>query len=334
MRYSWIHNEALKQQITKEVLDDLPEWFGIEEATQMYIDHVKEKPFLAVYDADTIVGFYALREENRDTLDMYVLGVKKAYHAQGIGAQLQTRVDTFAKEKGYRFLIVLTLSKSRPNQAYAKTRAFYERMGFRAVYENENIWDPSNPAELYIKVLNPSDGKKGHPIEIETERLKIRPYAMSDLDAMHRIFSDASVMAACEPPYSKEKSESTLRRFVDKRIAYAVELKNEKRVIGHLLFKPMPSEAKGIYEIGWIFNKTYWRKGYASEAAKAMIRHGFEQLNLHKVVAETIDDEKALPMMKRLGMHHEATMRKHVLHEGRWKDLHLAGILAEDEHLN
>ncbi|MFW5913985.1 MAG: hypothetical protein ACOCSM_02880 [Bacillota bacterium] len=50
---------------------------------------------------------------------------------------------------------------------------------------------------------------------------------MSDLNAVHRIFSDATVMAAFEPPYSKEKTEMMLRYFVNTRIAYAVELKEE-----------------------------------------------------------------------------------------------------------
>ncbi|MFW5913986.1 MAG: GNAT family N-acetyltransferase [Bacillota bacterium] len=176
MRYLWIDKQTIKQRITKEVLNDLPEWFGIDEATETYVENVKDKPFLAVYDADTIVGFYALREENSDTLDMYVLGVKKAYHGQGIGVQLQNRVEAYAKDKGYRFLIVLTLSPSRPDSAYAKTPEFYERMGFRALYEDERIWDSDNPAVLYIKNLNASDGKEvGPPIEIETQRLKVRP---------------------------------------------------------------------------------------------------------------------------------------------------------------
>ncbi|MFW5913984.1 MAG: GNAT family N-acetyltransferase [Bacillota bacterium] len=83
-----------------------------------------------------------------------------------------------------------------------------------------------------------------------------------------------------------------------------------------------------------IFNKDFWRKGYASEAAKAMFDYGFRQLKLHKVVAETIDDERSLSIMKELGMTHEATMYKHVLHEGRWRDLYIAGILADDVKIN
>lgn len=334
IRYAWIENKASKQKIAKEVLQDLREWFGIEEATRTYIDNVKDKLFLAVYDGNEIAGFYALREENPDTLDMYVLGLKKAYHGQGIGAQLQNKVETFAKTKGTRFLSVLTLSRSHPDRAYAKTRAFYERMGFRAIFESERIWGSDNPAVLYIKTLDPSIKKAGHPIEIETKRLRIRPYAMSDLEALHRLFGDATVMATCDPPYSKEKSETMLRCFVNTRIAFAVEHKKENRLIGHLLFKQIPFEAQGVFEIGWIFNRDYWRKGYAFEAVKAMLDYGFRHLKLHKVLAETIDVERSLPMMKKLGMSHEATLRKHVLHEGVWKDLYMAGILSDDEHIN
>ena len=63
-----IDNNELKQKICEEVLKDLPEWFGIDEATAYYIKEVAKYPFIAVYTDNKAIGFYSLREENKDTL--------------------------------------------------------------------------------------------------------------------------------------------------------------------------------------------------------------------------------------------------------------------------
>ncbi len=148
-----IKDKIIKQQICKEVLHDLPEWFGIEEATNHYIKTVKDQVFFAAYDNDDIVGFYSLREENADTIDMYVLGIKKKYHGQGYGTKLQERVFKYALEHKYQYAMVLTLSKSHSDIGYSKTRDFYHKMGFIDIYESNKIWDEHNPTQIMIKRL-------------------------------------------------------------------------------------------------------------------------------------------------------------------------------------
>lgn len=151
--FKFIENDKEKQVICQEVLQDLPEWFGIEESTKAYIDTVKDYPMYAVYDKEELVGFYSLREENKDVLDMYVLGIKKKYHGKGYGTILQETVNKFAKSKGYSYLIVLTLSKKHKDIGYAKTRDFYHKMGFVDMYESDKIWDKSNPTQIMMKIL-------------------------------------------------------------------------------------------------------------------------------------------------------------------------------------
>ena len=74
MRIIEIKESKDKQEIAKKVLRDLPEWFGIEESTKEYIENVVKYTFIAAYIDNEVVGFYSLRHENKDTLDMYVLG--------------------------------------------------------------------------------------------------------------------------------------------------------------------------------------------------------------------------------------------------------------------
>lgn len=148
-----ITNDNLKQVITRSVLKDLPEWFGIEESTNHYIDEVVKFPFFALYIDDKAVGFYSLREENKDVLDMYVLGIKKKYHGQGLGTKLQEYVNEYAKSMGYSYVMVLTLSNKHPDKGYKLTRDFYHKNGFIDIYESDKIWDKNNPTQIMIKKL-------------------------------------------------------------------------------------------------------------------------------------------------------------------------------------
>ena len=100
------------------------------------------------------------------------------------------------------------------------------------------------------------------------------------------------------------------------------------KVIGYLLFRPF---GEGVYEIGWFFNRAFWRQGYAYEACKAVLDDAFDRRNAHKVFAETIDGERSVPLMKKLGMRPEGVQRSQTKDPlGNWADLYLYGILAED----
>jgi len=147
-----LDNES-KSVICEEVLRDLPEWFGIEDALKEYILRVKDYVFFAIYKDDEIVGFYSLREENKKTLDMYVLGIKKKLHGLGFGTKLQEYVNEYAKKLGDEYVLVLTLSKKHPDIGYSKTRDFYHKMGFVDIYESDKIWDKHNPTQIMIKKL-------------------------------------------------------------------------------------------------------------------------------------------------------------------------------------
>lgn len=163
---------------------------------------------------------------------------------------------------------------------------------------------------------------------IRTSRLLIRDYKPSDWMDIHEIFSDPEVMKDCEPVYSQVKTKETLAFFIKNSIGYAVCLAGAGKVIGHILFHQLPGEEEGIYEIGWFFNRNFWRQGYGFEASHAMICYGFETLNLHKITAQTIDPVKSVNLMQKLGMTHEGTLHSHVKDpNGKWRDVYWYAIL-------
>ncbi|MCL2427034.1 MAG: GNAT family N-acetyltransferase [Oscillospiraceae bacterium] len=167
---------------------------------------------------------------------------------------------------------------------------------------------------------------------LETERLALRDFTMGDLWDLHEIFSDPEAMKNTEPPYSLERTTSFLKEFCvnpESKNAFAVVLKEAGKVIGYVLF--MHIDEPEIFETGWIFNKDYWRQGYAYEICSELIRHGFEDIGLHKICAEAIDEKKSVSLMKKLGMQSEGIQRKHSRNgEGDWCDLYRYAILAED----
>lgn len=166
-------------------------------------------------------------------------------------------------------------------------------------------------------------------MNIETKRLIVRDFTLDDVDDLHEILGDEEVMKNCEAAYSFEKTALFLKQFcIEKRGAVAAVCKENLKVIGYILFNEVD---ENVYEIGWFFNKNYWRKGYAFESCKAVIDYAFENLNIHKVFAETIDKTTSVNLMKKLGMKLEGVQRSQVKdNSGNWTDLYLYGIIEED----
>ncbi|MDO5400825.1 MAG: GNAT family N-acetyltransferase [Eubacteriales bacterium] len=165
-------------------------------------------------------------------------------------------------------------------------------------------------------------------MQLQTKRLVIRDYRDSDIPDMLEIFGDSLVMEFCEPPYDEARLRKALPLL--KKVSYAVTL--DGKVIGHALFKQLPMEEDGIYEIGWIFGRKYWGRGYAYEAAQALVDYGFRQLHLHKICAETVDPAKSGGLAQRLGMEPEGRFRAHTRDlTGAWADLFWYAIVNSEE---
>lgn len=164
---------------------------------------------------------------------------------------------------------------------------------------------------------------------IETSRMIVRDFDMNDVSDLHDIFGDDETMKNCEPAYTIEKTTDFLQEFcIRKKGAIAAVHRDTNKMIGYILFNEFD---EGVYEIGWIFNRDYWRRGFAFEACKAVIDEAFDNMNAHKIFAEAIDGIKSVNLMKKLGMKLEGVQRSQVKDNfGNWADLYFYGILAED----
>ena len=163
---------------------------------------------------------------------------------------------------------------------------------------------------------------------LETDRLRIRDFKLSDIDDLYEIFSDDEVMEYIEPVYDRNKTLNFLREFcIEHKGAFACVNKENEKVIGYIIFNEYEDK---VYELGWIFNKEYWGKGYAYESCDAVIKYAFSEMKIHKIFAETIDNIKSVNLMKKLGMQLEGIQKSHTTdNHGNWKDVYLYGLLEK-----
>jgi coenzyme F420-0:L-glutamate ligase/coenzyme F420-1:gamma-L-glutamate ligase len=142
-----IEDPGERSRVAELVLRDLPEWFGIEEATQHYIDEAAELTTFAV-GGD---GFLCLKRHFPGTAEIWVMGVRRDAHRRGIGRQLVRTAEAWCAANGVEYLQVKTLSHTKEDANYARTRAFYEAVGFTPLEVFPELWDPRNPALQLVK---------------------------------------------------------------------------------------------------------------------------------------------------------------------------------------
>ena len=110
-------------------------------------------PMIAAWVGDNPVGFVSLKCHTEFSAELYVLGVKRSFHRQGIGRALVDAAVKFANTRGISFLTAKTLAPSNPNFAYAATRKFYEAVGFLPIEVFPFLWDAKNPCLMMIRSL-------------------------------------------------------------------------------------------------------------------------------------------------------------------------------------
>lgn len=141
-----------KTAISRSILEALPDWFGIPEAREEYIQNSTQELFFAAYEEETPVGFLTLKRTGEATAELAVMGVRKEYHRQGIGRALFETARARAKELGYAFLQVKTVQMGRYPE-YDATNRFYLALGFREFEVFPTLWDEWNPCQIYVMYI-------------------------------------------------------------------------------------------------------------------------------------------------------------------------------------
>ncbi len=134
-------------------MTSLPAWFGIPSSVEDYVATADRSPTVIASLGDEDVGLLTLVRHSRYAAEVYVMAVLPELHRRGIGLALLRHAEGMLAADGVEFLQVKTLAPSKPDEGYAKTRAFYLACGFRPLEEFRDLWDAENPALQLIKVV-------------------------------------------------------------------------------------------------------------------------------------------------------------------------------------
>lgn len=143
---------------------------------------------------------------------------------------------------------------------------------------------------------------------IQSERLKLRRLASTDIDHLYAILSDPETMQYYPKPYSLRETKGWIERAMSSYDVngfglWAVILKEELTFIGQCGISLQNINGNKVPEIGYHFNKKYWKRGFASEAADACLQYGLIQLALGEIFIHTyVKNTPSAKVAERIGM--------------------------------
>ncbi len=143
---------AEKTRIAREILEALPDWFGVAESREAYIRGSASQPFFAAFLGGQAAGFLCLKETGKATVELAVMGVKREFHRQGVGRALFTAAKRYAVKAGYAFMQVKTVRMGL-YEDYDDTTRFYQSLGFQEFEVFPTLWDENNPCQIYVMHL-------------------------------------------------------------------------------------------------------------------------------------------------------------------------------------
>jgi RimJ/RimL family protein N-acetyltransferase len=174
---------------------------------------------------------------------------------------------------------------------------------------------------------------------LRTERLEMRPFVDDDLDALFAMQSDDGVTRYLPwGPQSRDQVKDLLERikpltgFDGSRhgVRLAVVLPDSGAVVGDLSLWETNGE-RAQAEIGFVVHPDHQRRGYAAEACRALLRLGFEQVGLHRIVGRAdARNVASIGVMERIGMRQEAHHRESEWIKGEWTDEVICAALAHE----
>ncbi len=175
-------------------------------------------------------------------------------------------------------------------------------------------------------------------MQLSTERLLFREFTQKDSNSIHLYTCDEDVTRFMDwGPYTAYETED----FVKKCIAYqhdnprltfifAVCRIPSEEPIGHIGIQ-IEDQKDLRANIGYVFARTHWGKGYGSEAVHAILKFGFQELKMHRISATVVPENKAsIKILTKLGMIQEGKFRQNKFVRGEFRDNLIFAILNSE----
>ena len=172
--------------------------------------------------------------------------------------------------------------------------------------------------------------------KLETKRLRLRKMTLADAEAVFNYASDPEVTryVTWDTHRTVRDSEEFLRSVVGgyeagEQADWGITEKSSGRFIGTGGVYPVPEHSRA--ELGYVLSREYWGRGLMPEAVRAMIRFGFESLDLERIEARCIAENTASArVMEKAGMIYEGTLRGRELIKGAYRDMKFYAVLRRE----
>ncbi len=169
--------------------------------------------------------------------------------------------------------------------------------------------------------------------QIETTRLKLRPYTEADIAELVPLIGAREIAATTlriAHPYTEQNARDFTAKARDQdKIWLAITQRADGRLCGGIGLMIELDHQRA--ELGYWVGVPYWGKGYATEAAQAMLQYGFDVLRLHRILASCMTHNSASgKILLKLGMRHEGCLREHQCKWGQFVDVDCYGILRAE----
>lgn len=174
---------------------------------------------------------------------------------------------------------------------------------------------------------------------LETDRLVIRKFNDDDLETFLAYRNDPQVAEyqGWDIPYSREKALEFIEEMKNRLpgepggwLQAAIVTKSASKFVGDCAFFVKKDDPRQAF-VGCTIAQAHWRKGYAVEATRRLLAYLFEELNLHRVIADTdVENMASWRTLERVGFRREAHFVENIWFKGKWaSEYHYAMLERE-----
>jgi RimJ/RimL family protein N-acetyltransferase len=175
-------------------------------------------------------------------------------------------------------------------------------------------------------------------VPLKTERLIMKPIDWNDLHDIHALHSNPLVnkFSFQTEPKTLEESKAKAKPFIEAQnetprsnFTFSIRELSSQKFVG-LIGLTLSLNQFNMAEFFFQLSPNHWNKGYATEAGKAVVNFGFNNLNIHRIEANvTKGNEASIRVLEKLHFEQDALRRKIIPINNEWHDGYLYSILEE-----
>ena len=171
-------------------------------------------------------------------------------------------------------------------------------------------------------------------VQLRTERLLLRSYDAPDIPKLVSLLNAKEVAVTTlriPHPYTEQDAREFVKSMQEQepQTKFGIFDANSGELYGGAGLMPESQHFRA--ELGYWIGHPFWGKGYATEAAREVVRYGFEELKIHRVFAGVFEgNPTSVHVLEKIGFRYEGTLRKHYFKWGKFLDNISYGMLAEE----